>query len=74
MNVLALVRNKDSAREKILKYLDYGETLPTDNIIFVETDVTKDGAEGIQGVVEKVKQGELPEFQHVYATGTDDHA
>jgi putative NADH-flavin reductase len=69
MNVLALVRDKTTAKERILKYLDYGETLPTDNIIYVETDVVKDGGEGVQGVVEKVKKGELPEFQHVYSTG-----
>jgi hypothetical protein len=69
MNVLALVRDKKSAKERILNYLDYGESLPTDNIIYVETDVVKDGPEGIQGVVEKVKKGDLPEFQHVYSTG-----
>lgn len=68
MDVLAVVRNKSSA-DKISRNLDIGETLPTDNVTMVEADVTSDGDDGVKGVVEKVRNGKLQGFQHVYSTG-----
>ena len=67
MDVLAVVRNKPSA-DKITRNLDIGENLPTDNVTMVEADVTSDGDDGVKGVVEKVMNGKLQGFQHVYST------
>lgn len=58
---LAVVRNEDS-KAKIIKHVGTGE-----GITFVEADVLSEN--GIQGVVDRVKAGELPAFQHVYSTG-----
>lgn len=58
--VIALVRNK-AAEDKIVQHVG-----SKDSITFVETDVTKDG--NIQQVVNDVKAGKLPSFQHVYIT------
>lgn len=60
-NVLAIVRNQDSA-EKLFKNVGTKEGITT-----VEADVTDE--DGLMGVVEKVKQGQLPGFQHVYSCG-----
>ena len=69
MDVLAVIRNKSSA-DKITRNLNPpGEKLPTNNVTMVEADVTSDGDNGVKGIVEKVKKGELPGFQHVYSTG-----
>ncbi|ETS84445.1 hypothetical protein PFICI_02470 [Pestalotiopsis fici W106-1] len=63
--VLALVRNQASA-EKLYKYLGTREGVTT-----VEVDVMSDG--GIQSVVDRVKTGELPSFQHVFSSGGGDY-
>lgn len=55
--VLAIVRNQTSA-ERLFKYAG------KDGITTVEADISKD--DGVEGVVERVKKGELPAFQHVY--------
>ena len=60
-SVLAIVRNQDSA-ERLFKSLGTKEGITT-----VEADIAS--PEGVQGVVDKVKEGELPTFQHVYSCG-----
>lgn len=60
-HVLAIVRNQASA-EKLFGYVK-----TRDGITTVETDIMSDT--GVQQVVEKVKAGELPDFQHVYSCG-----
>lgn len=60
--VLAIVRNQDS-EEKLFKHVGTKEGITT-----TEADVLSET--GVQGVVEKVKKGELPAFQHVYSCGT----
>jgi NAD(P)-dependent dehydrogenase (short-subunit alcohol dehydrogenase family) len=59
--VLAIVRNK-AAEEKIIQHVG-----TKDGITFVEAKVTDE--KSVQRVVEKVKSGELPAFQHVYSAG-----
>ena len=60
-DVLAIVRNQDSAQKLF-------ERVGTkDGITTVEADVTAE--DGVQSVVDQVKAGKLPAFQHVYATG-----
>jgi len=61
-HVLAVVRNDKSAA-KLLKFVGNSESITT-----VIADVTSDS--GIKGVVDKVKAGKLPAFQHVYSCGT----
>ena len=60
-NVLAIVRNQDSAN-KLFKHVG-----TKDGITTVEADVTSET--GVQGVVDQVKAGKLPTFQHVYSCG-----
>lgn len=60
-SVLAIVRNK-AAQEKITKNVP-----DVSKVTFVEADVVND--KGVQGVVDQVKAGKLPAFQHVYAAG-----
>ena len=60
-NVLAVVRNKASA-DKMFQHVGMKE-----GITIVEADVTSE--HGVQAVVDRVKAGELPHFQHVYSTG-----
>ena len=60
-HVLAIVRNKDSA-DKLLTHVG-----SSSGITMVEADILSD--DGIKGVVEKVRQGKLPAFQHVYSAG-----
>ncbi|KAI9166436.1 hypothetical protein HJFPF1_02537 [Paramyrothecium foliicola] len=57
--VLAIVRNRDSAI-KLLRYVRWGE-----GITIVEADIMSES--GVRGVVDQVKAGKLPAFQHVYA-------
>ncbi|KAI9147166.1 hypothetical protein HJFPF1_13198 [Paramyrothecium foliicola] len=59
--LLALVRNQASA-EKLYKYLGTRE-----GVITVEVDIMSE--DGIQSVVDRVKAGELPSFQHVFSSG-----
>lgn len=59
--VLAIVRSQASA-EKLVKTVG-----SRDNITFVEADITS--GTGVKGVVDRVKAGELPSFQHVYSCG-----
>lgn len=62
--VLAIVRNANS-EEKMLKHL---ANVPGahEAITTVTADVTSEN--GVQGVVDQVKAGKLPAFQHVYQT------
>ena len=60
-NVLAVVRNQDSA-DKMFKHVG-----TKDGITTVQADVTSE--KGIQGVVDQVEAGKLPAFQHVYSSG-----
>ncbi|KAK3380636.1 hypothetical protein B0T24DRAFT_615912 [Lasiosphaeria ovina] len=57
-NVLAIVRNQDSAK-KLVKHIGSSE-----GITFVEADVTSET--GLKGVVDQVRAGKLPAFQHVF--------
>ncbi|KAK4981224.1 hypothetical protein LTR66_004650 [Elasticomyces elasticus] len=58
-NVLAIVRNQASAA-KLVKYVGSAE-----GITFVEADVLSDS--GVKGVIDQVRAGKLPSFQHVYS-------
>ncbi len=60
-NVLAIVRNQDSA-DKLVKYIGSSE-----GITFAEANVLSDS--GVKGVVDQVRAGKLPSFQHVYSSG-----
>lgn len=60
--VLAVVRNQDSAK-KLFQHVGTQEGIST-----VEADILSE--HGILGVVEKVENGSLPAFQHVYGAGT----
>jgi NAD(P)-dependent dehydrogenase (short-subunit alcohol dehydrogenase family) len=59
--VLAIVRNQSSA-DKLIKNIG-----SSDGITFVEADVLSDS--GVKGVVDQVRAGKLPTFQHVYSCG-----
>lgn len=61
LHVLAIVRNQASA-EKLFRNVGTREGITT-----VEADIMSD--RGVKDVVEKVRKGELPAFQHVYAAG-----
>jgi NAD(P)-dependent dehydrogenase (short-subunit alcohol dehydrogenase family) len=61
LQVLAIVRNSASA-EKLFRNVGTREGITT-----VEADILSDT--GVQSVVDQVKEGKLPTFQHVYATG-----
>ncbi|KAM0717519.1 hypothetical protein Q7P37_007371 [Cladosporium fusiforme] len=58
--VLAVVRNQSSA-DKLIKYIGSDE-----DITFTQADVLSDT--GIKGVVDQVRQGKLPAFQHVWSS------
>ena len=60
-NVLAIVRNRNSA-DKLVKYIGSSE-----GITFAEASVVSDT--GVKGVVDRVRAGKLPSFQHVYSSG-----
>lgn len=61
--VLAVVRNQQSA-DKLLKHIG----IPvSDDLTCIEANILSDS--GIRGVVNKVRAGELPSFQHVYSCG-----
>jgi len=62
LNVLAVVRNQASAA-KMFQHVG-----TKDGITVVEADITSE--DGLQSVVQQVKAGKLPAFQHVYSTGT----
>lgn len=59
--VLTIVRNQDSA-EKLFTHVGTKEGITT-----VQADVTSD--DGVQSVVDQVRAGKLPSFQHVYTAG-----
>jgi short-subunit dehydrogenase len=61
LHVLAIVRNQTSA-EKLFRNVGTREGITT-----AEADITSD--RGVKDVVDKVRKGELPAFQHVYAAG-----
>jgi NAD(P)-dependent dehydrogenase (short-subunit alcohol dehydrogenase family) len=60
--VLAIVRNQSSA-DKLYKHVGTQEGITT-----VEANILS--PTGVQGVVDKIEAGQLPPFQHVYATGS----
>ena len=60
-NVLAVVRNQTSAN-KLFQHIG-----TSDGITTVEADITSD--QGVQTVVDQVRAGKLPSFQHVYSAG-----
>jgi short-subunit dehydrogenase len=60
-NVLAIVRNQASAA-KLFQHVGTQE-----GITIVEADIMSE--HGVQSVVDKVRAGKLPAFQHVYAAG-----
>ncbi|GKT40469.1 uncharacterized protein ColSpa_00650 [Colletotrichum spaethianum] len=60
-NVLAIIRNQDSAK-KLFEHLSEGQ----ERVTVVEADVISD--QGVQGVVDKVRAGTLPAFQHVFSS------
>lgn len=59
--VLAIVRNQDSAA-KLFRNVGTEEGITT-----AQADVTSEG--GVRSVVDQVKAGKLPAFQHVYCAG-----
>ncbi|KAJ5496911.1 Short-chain dehydrogenase/reductase SDR [Penicillium fimorum] len=60
-NVLAVVRNQSSA-DKLVKCIG-----SSDGITFAEANVLTDS--GVKGVVDQVREGKLPAFQHVFSGG-----
>lgn len=58
-HVLAIVRNKAS-EEKLFQHVGTKE-----GITIAEADVTSE--DGVQKVVDRVRDGELPSFQHVFS-------
>lgn len=60
-NVLAIVRNQASA-DKLIKYIGFDKGITT-----VVADVSSDT--GVKEVVDQVRGGKLPAFQHVWASG-----
>ncbi|KAI8665067.1 hypothetical protein LRP88_12899 [Fusarium phalaenopsidis] len=64
-NVIAVVRNQAST-SKLLKHVGTSK-----GITVAEADVTS--PDGIQSIVQRVREGQLPSFQHVYSSvGTFD--
>ncbi len=55
------MRNQNSA-EKLVKYIESSE-----GVTFEEADFLS--GSGVKGVVDQVREGMLPVFQHVYASG-----
>ncbi|CAJ2504473.1 Uu.00g118670.m01.CDS01 [Anthostomella pinea] len=64
-SVLAVVRNQASA-DKLTKHVGSSE-----GITFVEANVASDS--GVKGVVDKVRAGKLPAFQHVWSSVGGDY-
>ncbi|EXJ83702.1 hypothetical protein A1O1_07326 [Capronia coronata CBS 617.96] len=62
--VLALVRNQ-AATEKLYRHVGTKTGITT-----VEADATSE--EGVQSVVDRVRAGKLPSFQHVYEAGKNE--
>ncbi|KAF2720656.1 hypothetical protein K431DRAFT_270204 [Polychaeton citri CBS 116435] len=58
--VLAIVRNQNSA-DKLIRYVG-----SADGITFAEADALSDS--GVKGVVDQVRAGKLPAFQHVFSS------
>ncbi|KAK5688035.1 hypothetical protein LTS10_000013 [Elasticomyces elasticus] len=59
-NVLAIVRSQNSA-DKLVKHVGTSK-----GITFAEADVLSDT--GVKGVLDQVRAGKLPSFQHVFAS------
>lgn len=59
--ILAIVRNQNSA-DKLIRHIG-----SSDGITFAEADVTSEN--GVKSVVDRVRAGELPAFQHVWSSG-----
>ncbi|KAK3316912.1 hypothetical protein B0H66DRAFT_535147 [Apodospora peruviana] len=62
--VLAIVRNQTSA-DKLRTHIANIPSLSFDGITFVKADVTSET--GVRGVVDQVRAGKLPGFQHVFS-------
>lgn len=60
-NVIAVVRNQAST-SKLIRHLGTSK-----GITIAEADVTS--PDGVQSVVQRVREGQLPSFQHVYSSG-----
>jgi NAD(P)-dependent dehydrogenase (short-subunit alcohol dehydrogenase family) len=60
-NVIAVVRNQAST-SKLIQHVGTSK-----GITIAEADVTSPG--GVQSVVQRVREGQLPSFQHVYSSG-----
>jgi short-subunit dehydrogenase len=60
-NVLAVVRNQASA-DKLFQHIG-----TRDGITTVVADIASD--QGVQSIVDQVRDGKLPSFQHVYSAG-----
>ncbi|KAJ5729337.1 Short-chain dehydrogenase/reductase SDR [Penicillium malachiteum] len=65
-NVLAIVRNQNSA-DKLVKHIGSSK-----GITFVEANVLSD--KGVKGVVDQVRAGKLPAFQHVFSSVGGEYA
>lgn len=65
-NVLAVVRNQNSA-DKLVKHVGTSK-----GITFVEANVASET--GIKSVVDRVRAGKLPAFQHVWSSGWLSHS
>jgi short-subunit dehydrogenase len=59
--VLAIVRDENSAK-KLFQHVGTQEGITT-----VEADIMSD--QGVQSVVDQIRAGTLPTFQHVYSAG-----
>lgn len=60
-HVLAIVRNQASV-DKLFKHVGTKNGITT-----IEADIMSEG--GVQTVVDQVRAGKLPGFQHVYSAG-----
>lgn len=60
-HVLAIVRNQASA-DKLFRHVGTQQGITT-----VEADILSD--QGVKGIVDQIRAGKLPVFQHVYAAG-----
>lgn len=62
-NVLAIVRDQHSAK-KVFEHV-----LSTDHVRIKTVEADAVSEQGVQSVVDKVRAGSLPAFQHVFACG-----
>jgi NAD(P)-dependent dehydrogenase (short-subunit alcohol dehydrogenase family) len=69
-NVLAVVRNQDSTN-RLIGHITSSKIITSEEvsqrITFAEADILSDT--GVKSVVDRVRGGELPAFQHVWSSG-----